>query len=174
MNINSDVKIEFGGAAPYQCPCCGRQSETVHGYLYRSDGTTSVYLAGFTHGHPERRANMVLSVGAWGEGTTPAERKAIALQAIAQGGAITFSFPPPESSPWSGTDFLGAMVSPEGLSSDASPPILQQSNSITRAVGRLRDAMRAHRTNAGGERGRARFGRRSIPTRPAGLRRSDA
>ena len=118
MNFDSDVTIELGGAAPYQCPCCGRQSETVHGYLCRPDGTTSVYFAGFTHGHPERRANLVLSIGAWGDGTTPADRKAIALEATAEGGAVTFSFPPPESTPWLGKDFLGSMVRPERLSND--------------------------------------------------------
>lgn len=118
MDNEADVKIEMGDAAPYLCPCCGKQSETVHGYLYRPDGTTSVYFAGYTHGHPERRANMVLSVGGWGEGIAPGDRKAIALQATSQSGVITFSFPPPEASPWFGKAFLGAMVSPEGLSSD--------------------------------------------------------
>ena len=88
MNVNMEtaVNIELGDAAAHDCPCCGKKSETVHGFLYGRDGATSVYFAGYTHGHPERRANMLLSVGGWGEGTTEADRRAVALQATAEAG----------------------------------------------------------------------------------------
>lgn len=114
----SDLAVELGDLATYLCPCCGRKSETVHGYLYDKAGATSVYFAGYTHGHPERRANMVLSVGGWGEGTTPEDRQAIALQAVSDGGRKSFTFLPVKASPWYGQAFLGIPVSPEQLSVD--------------------------------------------------------
>ena len=113
---NGGLEIELGGVASYECPCCKLDSLTVHGFLYDSNGATSVYFAGYTHGHPNRRANLVLSVGGWGEGTTPADRKAIAMQAFLDDHGMTFTFPPSETSPWYGEDFLGAMSSPEQLS----------------------------------------------------------
>lgn len=118
MADNPYLDIELGEVAKYDCPCCKRESETVHGFLYDATGATSVYFAGYTHGHPERRANMALSVGSWGEGTTSEGRKAIALQAFSIDRAVIFAFPPAETSPWYGKDFLGKMVSPEELSED--------------------------------------------------------
>ena len=113
---NGGLEIELGGVSRYECPCCKLDSHTVHGFLYESNGTTSVYFAGYTHGHPMRRANLILSVGGWGDGTTPADRKAVAMQALLGDQGITFTFPPSETSPWYGEDFLGIILSPEQLS----------------------------------------------------------
>jgi hypothetical protein len=111
-----ELIVELGDLAKYNCSCCGMESETVHGFLYGPDGTTTVYFAGYTCGHAERRANLVLSVGGWGEGTTPEDRTAIALQVRSVDGAIEFEFPPAATSPWHGKGFLGIMLSPEELS----------------------------------------------------------
>jgi hypothetical protein len=112
------LDIELGDMATFSCACCQRDSATVHGFLYDTSGTTSVYFAGFTHGHPERRANLVLSVGGWGEGTTPADRTAIAPEVYATNGHLAFGFPVAENSPWYGKEFLGRMVSPSELTAD--------------------------------------------------------
>jgi hypothetical protein len=117
----TDITLEIGGVATHDCPCCGRRSETVHGFLYRPDGATSVYFAGYTLGHPERHVDMLLSVGGWGEGTTPADRQSIALQAIAKDDGVTFTFPSPETTSCFDNQkrgFLGEMRSPEELSTD--------------------------------------------------------
>lgn len=113
---NGDLEIELGGISRHECPCCKLDSYTVHGFLYEKNGTTFVYFAGYTHGHPNRRVNLVLSIGGWGEGTTSADRKAIAVQAFLDDHGLTFTFPRAETSPWYGEDFLGAMSSPEQLS----------------------------------------------------------
>lgn len=115
---STDLAIELGEVAKYRCPCCEKESQTVHGFLYDRTGATSVYFAGYTHGHSERRANMVLSVGGWGEGTTPADRRAIVLQVYSLDRELVFTFPPAETSPWYGKDFLGRMLRPEELSDE--------------------------------------------------------
>jgi hypothetical protein len=114
--VFEDLSIELGEAAAYQCACCGRQSETVHGYLYDESGATSVYFAGYTQGHPERRVNVALSIGGWGEGTTPSDREASALQVLADDHGRQYVFPPAETSPWYHEAFLGRMKSPDQLS----------------------------------------------------------
>lgn len=118
MNIEAELGIELGDTSHFNCPDCGRQSETVHGFLYDSTGETAVYFAGYTPGHPERRANMVVSAGGWGEGRTPDDRSAVALEASFGTGGVELSFPPPDTSPWFGKDFLGKMRHPEELSED--------------------------------------------------------
>lgn len=86
--------------------------------MYEDGGATAVYFAGYTHGHPVRRANMVLSVGGWGEGTGPKDRRAIAMQVANLGDDLVFTFPEADSSPWYGEDFLGTMSEPDELSDD--------------------------------------------------------
>jgi hypothetical protein len=120
MHSAADLKIELGDTAKFSCPCCGRASETVHGFLYDPTGETSVYFAGYTPGHPRRRANMVLSVGGWGDGKNAEDRTAIALEASFGTGQddVEFKFPPAETSPWYGKRFLGRMLEPDELSEE--------------------------------------------------------
>jgi hypothetical protein len=40
-DARTDIKLETGGLATHDCPCCGRRSETVHGFLYKDDGATA-------------------------------------------------------------------------------------------------------------------------------------
>lgn len=117
-SAHASVSIELGDAAKHHCPCCQLESETVHGFLYEDGGATAVYFAGYTHGHPVRRANMVISVGGWGEGTGPADRRAIALQVSNAGDELVFTFAEAEGSPWYGDDLLGKMSEPDELSDD--------------------------------------------------------
>ncbi len=115
VDLVQGLGVELGETAQFACPCCGRNSDTVHGFLYTPSGETCVYFGGYTHGHPERRANMLLSSGGWGEGNDSEERIAVGLQALFDGPDPTFLFPPVEKSPWFGQDFLGRMLAPEEL-----------------------------------------------------------
>lgn len=75
------LSLEPAGESVFDCRCCGRQSTTVHGYIWDEAGRTTVYFAGFTDGHAERSANVLLSVGEWGEGTTGDDRHVVVLHA---------------------------------------------------------------------------------------------
>jgi len=112
------LEFEPGEVAVHTCACCGMDSETVHGFLYGPGGETTVFFAGYTRGHPERWASMVLSVGGWGDDTTPADRRAIPLQVHVFEGALRFTFVPAEASPWNGEEILGAMASVDDLTDD--------------------------------------------------------
>jgi hypothetical protein len=116
MTKREHLSIELGETATYLCPCCARESETVHGFLSDDGGATSIYFAGYTHGHPERRVNMMVSIGGWGEGTTPDDRQAIALEVRAGPEGSTIHFRAPETSPWYEENFLGRMTRPDELS----------------------------------------------------------
>ena len=117
MNSTAGLRIELGEVATSKCTCCGRNAETVHGYLYDDEGETAVYFAEYTHGHPQRRAKMVLSPEGWGEGKEPEDRRAIPVEAAFEAdGGIEISFPAPKDSPWRGEEYLGKMIDPEKLS----------------------------------------------------------
>jgi hypothetical protein len=73
------IDIELGGdAAPGQCADCGAATRNVWGYV---DGDArAVYYIRWTEGHVERGAQLTVSIGAWGEGTTPDGRSCIAIE----------------------------------------------------------------------------------------------
>lgn len=122
------LSIELGDVATYHCPCCDGHSETVHGFLYDDTGATAVYFIGYTLEHSVRRANVLVSIGGWGEGTTASDRHAIAMQVGLAEDELAFEFVPPETSPWYREEFLGRMVTLTELS----PPEGQEAQRLAR------------------------------------------
>jgi hypothetical protein len=62
------------------CDCCGRDSRTVAGLVYDQGAAAAAYWMQWTEGHlSDTGANLDLVLGEWGEGTSPADRYAIAM-----------------------------------------------------------------------------------------------
>lgn len=62
------------------CPCCGRMSRRVWGYVRRDGDPFAAYFVHWTRGHvPEQGANIDVIVGDWGDGTTADQRVGVAL-----------------------------------------------------------------------------------------------
>lgn len=119
MAINlENISVEPAELSTHLCPCCGGESQTVHGYLFDETGATVVYFAGYTSGHTERQANMALSIGGWGEGTTPNDREVVVVHVRSDNNGLFFEFPPPETSPWYEESFLGRILDPNRLSDE--------------------------------------------------------
>lgn len=113
---HESLSIELGESSVRRCACCGNDSVTVHGYLYDSTGDTAVYLAGFTVGHGDGRANVLVSPGPWGEGTSPGARTSIAFEAVVVGNALMLELADPASSPWPLDSAMGQVQHPASIS----------------------------------------------------------
>ena len=76
------IEVELGEESFGHCDCCGRASRTVQGYLQEVDGPSlAVYYVRWTDGHlDEVGADFELVIGAWGDGTSPADRAVVALR----------------------------------------------------------------------------------------------
>jgi hypothetical protein len=61
------------------CDCCGGTSKTIRGDLSIDDHALAVYYVSWTTGAPEHKPRIDFVVGAWGEGTDPAQRVLISL-----------------------------------------------------------------------------------------------
>lgn len=61
------------------CECCGNVSRTVWGMLRKGDVDKAAYFVLWTKGKPDHGANFDLVVGRWGEGSSSADRTAVAL-----------------------------------------------------------------------------------------------
>lgn len=73
-------KIEKMDESRGHCDCCGRDSRSVAGLVYDSGNAAAAYWMHWTDGHlGDPGANLDLVLGEWGEGTSPADRYAIAM-----------------------------------------------------------------------------------------------
>ena len=77
----SGINIEQTGSKDTGvCDCCGRSSRCVWGLASAGMQGLAAYYVHWTLGHVlDRGANIDLIVGKWGEGTSSADRSAIAL-----------------------------------------------------------------------------------------------
>jgi hypothetical protein len=65
----------------HDCPCCGRCSRTVWGSIATAEHVVACYYVHWTVGQvQEFGANIDLVIGKWGEGASPSERYAVALE----------------------------------------------------------------------------------------------
>ena len=62
------------------CSCCGGVTPTLTRFVYRGGAAYAVYYVAFSDNHPDRVASAVISVGEWGEESTPEERVAFCLR----------------------------------------------------------------------------------------------
>ena len=75
------LRIEPGESHDSICDCCGQQSRTVSGFVYRGDEAAAAYFVQWTVGGVDSHgAHFDLIIGKWGDGTTPSDRSAVALE----------------------------------------------------------------------------------------------
>jgi hypothetical protein len=108
MTADSTIELEEGGSSETHCACCGKVSQTVHGYLYDANGRTSVYFIRFSEGHVELLPDALLCFGGWGEGGTPSQRISLSFKLELVGNShVELRHYAPEDSPWFGEEQLG-------------------------------------------------------------------
>ena len=57
------------------CECCGNKGHTVLGFIHKGESTLAAYCVKWTEGHEKDNPPwLLLSMGAWGEGTTGKDR----------------------------------------------------------------------------------------------------
>lgn len=132
--VTSNLTLETGPQETGEaCECCGAQSTTVHGFVYRSGDAFAVYYAGWSAEHPERGVSIAIATGDWDDGTGPKDRISIGLEARSTETEIRFSVIEPERSPWGDTQLFGVMLKREdALASGSLKPTLEIAEMIIR------------------------------------------
>ena len=121
---------ESGGV----CDCCSNQTRTVWGYVHEEGGgTVASYFVHWTVGksiedHP---ANFDLIYGAWGEGATKNDRRAISLVHFEREGVPGVSVIDANNRPVASSELVGSAMRREEL---VGTPLAQQVFSIFDAV----------------------------------------
>ncbi|MGZ9812080.1 hypothetical protein ACXN5S_16580 [Pseudoroseicyclus sp. H15] len=121
---------ESGGV----CDCCGNQTRTVWGYVHKEGvGTVASYFVQWTVGRSieDHPANFDLIYGAWGEGTTKNDRRAISLIHFESEGVPGVAVIDANTRPVASSELVGSAMSREEL---IGTPLAQQVFSVFDAV----------------------------------------
>jgi hypothetical protein len=74
-----DLRVEpTGESDPTYCECCGNESRTVWGYVYRGPDALAAYFVQWTRGSPKHPPNFDFLVGTWGDDSI-SDKKLISL-----------------------------------------------------------------------------------------------
>jgi hypothetical protein len=107
------ITIEFADRVEGEpCACCGHRTTCLTRFVYSDGDARAVYYASFVEGHSDY-LSVVVSLGDWGEGSTPEDRLAFPLQIRSTENEFQVGFVDPEQSQWSDADFLGRMLDRE-------------------------------------------------------------
>lgn len=110
--MKSVFKLEVGeNAKTSRCDCCGAESATGHGFIYRDEIAYAVYFAGWSYGHRQNGVSMAIAVGRWDDSSTVHDRVCFGVEAQEGEKQILFRIIDPDESPWPQTELLGDMIS---------------------------------------------------------------
>jgi hypothetical protein len=88
-------------------------SHAVRGFVSQEGQAFAVYLAGYTEQHTPQIGTVLVSIGAWADGSTPADRLAVVMKVRVIDGAPQVMVVGPEGCPWTDVGVFGRILSRE-------------------------------------------------------------
>lgn len=108
------LTIEFEPPSESEpCECCGGQTTSLTRYVHRDGDAYAIYYAKFSNNHPERSVVATISLGEWGEGSSPEQRVAFALEIRSNDHEYQISLIDAVLSPWKEAKFIGRTLNRE-------------------------------------------------------------
>lgn len=106
------LTIEYEPAKESEpCPCCGGKTTSLTRFVHKDGDAHAIYYAKFSDSHSERVVVATVSLGEWGEGTTPEHRVAFALELRSDKDNFKVSVIDAENSPWREAKIIGRTLS---------------------------------------------------------------
>jgi Mrp family chromosome partitioning ATPase len=93
------------------CECCGGKTTSLTRFVYNDGDAYAVYYAKFSNNHPERVVVATVSLGEWGEGSTPDQRVAFALELRNSENEYQVGLIDAQFSPWQDAKTIGRTLS---------------------------------------------------------------
>ncbi len=104
------LEIELAEASEHRCGCCGKRSHTLRGFVTKDGDAHAVYMAGYTEKHTPEEGTLLVSIGDWTDGSTPADRAAVVMKAQKIDGRFQLMVVGPEGCPWDDVAVFGAIA----------------------------------------------------------------
>jgi hypothetical protein len=89
------------------CECCGGRTTSLTRFVYRDGDAHAIYYARFSNNHSEHVVVATISIGEWGEGETPEDRVAFALELRNGKSEYQVGLIDAEFSPWRNSKIIG-------------------------------------------------------------------
>lgn len=89
------------------CECCGGRTTALTRFVYCDGDAYAIYYARFPNNHPDRVVVATVSLGEWGEDSTPEQRVAFAVELRAAKNAYQVGLIDAERSPWHEAKTIG-------------------------------------------------------------------
>ncbi|MGV3725002.1 MAG: hypothetical protein ACO1SX_29230 [Actinomycetota bacterium] len=105
------LRIEYEEPTQVTCACCGAASTRLTRFVYRDGDAWAVYFASYSETHPERLVRLLVSLGEWGEGSSPDQRRAFSLALRAGPTQFEVMVTDAADSPWADAEFTGRGLS---------------------------------------------------------------
>lgn len=140
--MTTEYEIEVGeNARPSICDCCGKESCSGGGFIYKNGDAYAIYIVAWSAQHAQRMVTLALAIGEWGEEATSADRTCFGLDVYSTRDQFRFSVIGPDRSPLSCPELMGSMLP----RSDAlKHPLLREAFTITERVIDDHPAVREH------------------------------
>jgi len=105
------LTFEFEKPKYLDCNHCGGKSINLTRFVYEDGNAYAVYYASFSDNHPDKTVSVVVSLGDWGEGTTPEQRVAFPISMRSNKGKYEVMLTEPDESQWKDSKILGRFLS---------------------------------------------------------------
>lgn len=105
------------------CECCGGKTTSLTRFVYKNDDAH-----GFSDNHPQRSVIATISLGEWGEGTTPDQRVAFAVRIWSDQANYNVGLIDAAKSPWRDAKLIGRTLDREEA---LKHPLLREAFHIT-------------------------------------------
>jgi hypothetical protein len=112
------LRIEFEEPGYHVCDCCGGTTTRLTRFVYRDEDAHAIYYASFSAAHPERPARMLVSLGEWGDGSVPEQRRAFVMDVRSTSEQYEVMVTDGSTSPWAQAKVIGKLLEREEALAD--------------------------------------------------------
>lgn len=124
--------VEPDGESSFaHCEDCDHTTRKVWGWISDETSTRAAYLARWTVGHLELGAQLVLSIGVWGDDASPNQRRRIAVECRMGADRPAFTVVDASDFDWANEEFLGEPLTRDEV---LATPIAQQAFAMLDAL----------------------------------------
>ncbi len=109
----ASYEIELPEPSRSLCDCCGGLSVRMTRFVLRNDAPYAVYCAAYSNHRSHRELAMLVSLGEWGEGSTPSQRSAFYCRIRPSGDSYELMLGDAARSSWADDERVGAKLSRE-------------------------------------------------------------
>ncbi len=98
---------------PFDCPCCGREALSGHGFVYEDERPFAIYFATLHDAENQNGVALGIGIGEWNEDGSRRSCTAFGIDVVSTESEFRMRVVEPAESPWRNTKVLGPLIARE-------------------------------------------------------------